>query len=98
MTFVDNAGREHRRPGRYARWDSAAPPTCRASWGENGSVSVIEINPRFSGGLSLVARAPAPTSSSSTCGLAQGEPPSRERLQFRAGVTMTRHFQEVILP
>ena len=85
-------------PGAARGRDSAAPPTCRASSADDGNVSVIEINPRFSGGLPLVARAPAPTSWSSTCELAQGEPPSRERLQFRAGVTMTRHFQEVILP
>ncbi len=65
--------------------------------GEDGNVSVIEINPRFSGGLSLSLAAGADLVAEYLL-LAQGQPPSRERLQFRSGVTMTRHFQEVILP
>ena len=66
--------------------------------GEDGSVSVIEINPRFSGGLSLSLAAGADFVDE-YLRLAQGGPPSRERLQFRAGVDhRPRHFQEVILP
>jgi carbamoyl-phosphate synthase large subunit len=63
---------------------------------DDGAALVIEINPRFSGGLPLSLAAGADL----VCEylrLAQGRPPSRERLQFRAGVTMTRHLQEVIL-
>jgi carbamoyl-phosphate synthase large subunit len=64
---------------------------------DDGTVSVIEINPRFSGGLPLSLAAGADLVFE-YLGLAQGEPPTRERLQFRTGVTMTRHLQEVILP
>ena len=56
--------------------------------GEDGNVSVIEINPRFSGGLSLSLAAGADLVAEYLL-LAQGQPPSRERLQFRSGVTMT---------
>jgi carbamoyl-phosphate synthase large subunit len=64
---------------------------------DEGTVSVLEINPRFSGGLPLSLAAGADLVFEYLL-LAQGQPPSRERLQFRTGVTMTRYLQEVILP
>ena len=96
MTFVDNAvvsiaARALRAVG------LCGAANLQGFVGADGSVSVIEINPRFSGGLSLSLAAGADFVVE-YLRLAQGEPPSRERLQFRAGVTMTRHFQEVILP
>jgi carbamoyl-phosphate synthase large subunit len=61
-----------------------------------GDLSVIEINPRFSGGLSLSLAAGADLVRE-YLHIAQGKAPRCGHLPFHAGVTMTRYLQEVIL-
>ncbi|MET0420944.1 MAG: ATP-grasp domain-containing protein [Acidimicrobiia bacterium] len=64
---------------------------------DTGDYSVIEVNPRVSGGLSLSLAAGADLVLE-YLRIAQ-DPLYRSRpLQFRAGTTMTRYLQEVILP
>ena len=62
-----------------------------------GEIVVIEINPRFSGGLSLSIAAGADLVGE-YLRIAEGHAPRPERLRFRSGTTMTRYLQEVILP
>jgi len=54
----------------------------------------VEVNPRFSGGLPLSLAAGADLVGEYVRGIF-GEPLRRERLEFRSGVTMTRHFEEL---
>ena len=61
---------------------------------DDGTVSIVEVNPRVSGGLSLTQAAGADVVGELVRG-SRGEPLQPERLQFQAGVTMSRHFSEV---
>jgi carbamoyl-phosphate synthase large subunit len=60
----------------------------------DGKAAFVEINPRFSGGLPLSLAAGADLVGEYVRGIF-GEPVRRERLEFRSGVTMTRHFEEL---
>lgn len=59
-----------------------------------GSATFVEINPRFSGGLPLALAAGADLVGEYVRAVT-GSPIRRERLAYRAGVTMLRHFEEV---
>lgn len=61
---------------------------------DDDEIVVIEVNPRFSGGLSLSVAAGADLVGEFVRGTL-GEPVRPERLQFRAGVTMVRHYTEL---
>jgi carbamoyl-phosphate synthase large subunit len=61
---------------------------------DDDSIVVIEVNPRFSGGLSLSLAAGADLVGEFVRG-ALGLPIRPECLQFRAGVTMVRHYTEL---
>ncbi|MBV8980080.1 MAG: ATP-grasp domain-containing protein [Acidimicrobiia bacterium] len=60
----------------------------------DGRASFVEVNPRFSGGLPLSLAAGADFVGEYLRGIF-GEPLRRERLEYRPGVTMTRHFEEL---
>jgi len=60
----------------------------------NGRATFVEVNPRFSGGLPLSLAAGADLVGEYVRGIF-GEPLRPERLEYRAGVTMTRHFEEL---
>jgi carbamoyl-phosphate synthase large subunit len=61
---------------------------------DDGGVTFIEVNPRFSGGLPLSLAAGADLVGQYLRGI-HGEPIERDRLAYRAGVTMIRHFEEI---
>jgi carbamoyl-phosphate synthase large subunit len=56
-------------------------------------VTVVEVNPRFSGGLPLSLAAGADLVGQLVRGTL-GQPLERDRLTFRPGVTMVRHYAE----
>jgi carbamoylphosphate synthase large subunit len=58
---------------------------------DDGTATVVEINPRFSGGLPLTLAAGADVVSAYLAGV-RGEP--LPELSFRPGVTMSRYFAE----
>jgi len=60
----------------------------------DGSVVIVEVNPRFSGGLPLSLHAGADLVGEYLRAIL-GRDPRPERLRARAGVTMYRHFEEV---
>ena len=62
----------------------------------SGLYCFTEINPRFSGGLSLSLAAGADLVGEYLRGIL-GQPVRRERLTYQAGVTMKRFYDEVIL-
>jgi carbamoyl-phosphate synthase large subunit len=70
------------------------PANIQGFVGENGSPSFVEVNPRFSGGLPLSLMAGSDLVGEYLRGILGGVP-RRERLRFRPGVRMTRHFEEV---
>jgi carbamoyl-phosphate synthase large subunit len=61
---------------------------------DTGVVTFIEVNPRFSGGLPLSIAAGADLVGEYLRGVL-GMPIRPERLTYRSGVTMIRHFSEV---
>ncbi len=61
---------------------------------DDGAIAFVEVNPRFSGALPLSIAAGADLVGEYLRGVA-GEAPRRERLGFRPGVRMARHFEEV---
>jgi carbamoyl-phosphate synthase large subunit len=61
---------------------------------DGGGVTIVEMNPRFSGGLPLSLAAGADLVGEYVRGVI-GLPLRSEHLQFRPGVTMIRHFDEV---
>ena len=61
---------------------------------EDGIVSFVEVNPRFSGGLPLALASGADLVGEYLRGVL-GRPIRPERLTFRAGVLMSRFFEEV---
>jgi carbamoyl-phosphate synthase large subunit len=60
----------------------------------DGRPTFVEVNPRFSGGLPLSLAAGADLVGEYLQGVF-GEPIRPERLAFRSGVTMIRHFEEL---
>jgi carbamoyl-phosphate synthase large subunit len=70
------------------------PANVQGFVGEDGSVSFIEVNPRFSGGLPLSLAAGADLVVE-YLGAIMGRPIDRDRLRYRPGVRMTRYYQEV---
>jgi carbamoyl-phosphate synthase large subunit len=60
---------------------------------DDGSATVVEINPRFSGGLPLTLAAGADVVSAYLAGVRRPDAPL-PRLQFRPGVSMSRYFAE----
>jgi carbamoyl-phosphate synthase large subunit len=60
----------------------------------DGAVSIVEVNPRVSGGLPLTQAAGADVVGELLRGT-RGDPIDPDHLQFRPGVTMSRHFSEV---
>lgn len=63
---------------------------------DDDEVVVIEVNPRFSGGLSLSLAAGADLVEEFLRGTL-GQTVRPERLRFRSGLTMTRHLSEVFM-
>ena len=61
---------------------------------EAGETSIVEVNPRFSGGLPLSLAAGADLVGEYMRGV-QGESIRGDHLTFRSGVVMMRHFEEV---
>jgi carbamoyl-phosphate synthase large subunit len=61
---------------------------------DGDDVSFIEVNPRFSGGLPLSLAAGADLVGEYVRGIL-GLPLRSERLAYREGTTMTRHFEEI---
>lgn len=70
------------------------PSNVQGFVGENGEVSFVEVNPRFSGGLPLALAAGADLVGEYLQGML-GLPLRPERLRYRAGVSMYRYHQEV---
>lgn len=63
--------------------------------GDDGAISFVEVNPRFSGALSLSLAAGADLVGEYLRGVA-GHPLRPDRLTFRAGTSMARYYEEVI--
>lgn len=61
-----------------------------------GDAWIVEMNPRFSGGLPLTLAAGADVVGEVLRGT-RGRDPRRDRLGFEPGVTMTRHLADVFL-
>jgi carbamoyl-phosphate synthase large subunit len=61
---------------------------------DDGSVLIVEVNPRFSGGLPLSQQAGADLVGEYLRAI-MGREPRRDRLVARAGVTMFRYFDEI---
>jgi carbamoyl-phosphate synthase large subunit len=72
----------------------SGPANVQGFIGDDGSMSVVEVNPRFSGGLPLSLAAGADLVGQ-YLRIAEGLEPQSERLRFRPGVRMMRHFEEV---
>jgi carbamoyl-phosphate synthase large subunit len=61
---------------------------------DDGAISFVEVNPRFSGALPLSIAAGADLVGEYLRGIA-GHPLRRDRLTFRPGVSMARYYREV---
>jgi len=61
---------------------------------DDGAVSFVEVNPRFSGGLPLALAAGADLVEEYLQAVL-GRPIRPERLRYRTGVTMSRYYEEV---
>lgn len=72
----------------------SGPANVQGFVAEDGSISFVEVNPRFSGGLPLSLAAGADLVGEYLRGV-RGLEVRPERLRFRPGVVMIRHFQEV---
>lgn len=70
------------------------PANVQGFVGVDGTATFVEVNPRFSGGLPLALAAGADLVGEYLRGVL-GEPLRRERLAFRPGLTMVRHYEEV---
>ena len=70
------------------------PANVQGFVGPDDAVTFVEVNPRFSGGLPLSLAAGADLVGEYLRGVV-GDPVRPERLEFRPGVTMLRHFDEV---
>jgi carbamoyl-phosphate synthase large subunit len=72
----------------------AGPANVQGFVSDQGEVTFIEVNPRFSGGLPLSLAAGADLVGQYLGGIL-GEPIERSRLGYRPGVTMIRYFEEI---
>ena len=63
---------------------------------DGGAIGFVEINPRFSGGLPLSLAAGADLVNQYVA-IITGRAPDRDRLTYRPGVTMVRHYEEIFL-
>jgi len=70
------------------------PANIQGFVGSDGRATFVEVNPRFSGGLPLSMAAGADLVGEYVGGIL-GEHVRPDRLAFRPGVTMLRHFEEV---
>lgn len=70
------------------------PANVQGFRGDDGSLAITEVNPRFSGGLPLSLAAGADLVGQYVR-LILGLPVQRDRLAWRAGVSMYRYFAEV---
>jgi carbamoyl-phosphate synthase large subunit len=93
VTFVDEGVAEGTER-LLATLDLLGPANVQGFVGDDGAVTFIEVNPRFSGGLPLALAAGADLVGEYLRAVL-GEPIRAERLSFRPGVTMLRYFEEV---
>jgi carbamoyl-phosphate synthase large subunit len=70
------------------------PANVQGFVGTDGKATFVEVNPRFSGGLPLSLMAGADLVGEYVRAIL-GQPVRPDRLDFRPGVTMLRHFEEV---
>ncbi|WP_369131742.1 ATP-grasp domain-containing protein [Modestobacter sp. I12A-02662] len=79
--------------GALAAVGLTGPANVQGFVGDDGAVTVVEINPRFSGGLPLTLAAGADVVSAYLAGVREPDAPSPD-LSFRPGVSMSRYFAE----
>jgi carbamoyl-phosphate synthase large subunit len=98
---ISTKGRTFSDPGLVARVEQVlaavgltGPANVQGFVGEAGVTTFIEVNPRFSGGLPLSIAAGADLVGEYLRGVL-GMALHPERLTYRSGVTMIRHFEEV---
>jgi carbamoyl-phosphate synthase large subunit len=72
----------------------AGPANVQGFVDASGDASIVEVNPRFSGGLPLSLAAGADLVGEYLRGV-EGKSVRPDRLAFRSGVVMMRHFEEV---
>ena len=77
-----------------AALDLEGPLNVQGFISRDRKITFVEINPRFSGGLPLSLAAGADLVGEYIRGILD-EPVRADRLAFRPGVTMIRHFEEV---
>jgi carbamoyl-phosphate synthase large subunit len=92
-TFADDAVAEGS-AGLLDALDLVGPANVQGFVADDGRVTFIEVNPRFSGGLPLALAAGSDLVGEYLRGVL-GEPLRPDRLTFRPGVTMLRYFEEV---
>lgn len=92
-TFADDAVAEGS-AGLLDALDLVGPANVQGFVADDGRVTFIEVNPRFSGGLPLALAAGSDLVGEYLRGV-MGEPLRPDRLTFRPGVTMLRYFEEV---
>ena len=69
------------------------PANVQGFVGDDGAATVVEINPRFSGGLPLTLAAGADVVGAYLAGVREPDAPVPQ-LRFRPGVSMSRYFAE----
>jgi carbamoyl-phosphate synthase large subunit len=74
--------------------DMVGPANVQGFVADDGAVTIVEVNPRFSGGLPLSLRAGADLVEE-YLRLVMGEPARRDRLAARPDVAMYRYYAEV---
>lgn len=79
--------------GALAAVGLTGPANVQGFVADDGAVTVVEINPRFSGGLPLTLAAGADVVSAYLAGVREPNAPL-PRLTFRPGVSMSRYFAE----
>jgi carbamoyl-phosphate synthase large subunit len=92
-TFTDEA-LVHHTAGVLGALGLTGPANVQGFMDEAGTITFIEVNPRFSGGLPLSIAAGADLVGEYLRGVL-GLPIRPERLVYRPGMTMIRHFEEV---
>jgi biotin carboxylase len=79
--------------GALAAVGLTGPANVQGFVADDGAVTVVEINPRFSGGLPLTLAAGADVVSAYLAGVREPDAPLPD-LSFRPGVSMSRYFAE----
>ena len=69
------------------------PANVQGFVGDDGRATVVEVNPRFSGGLPLTLAAGADVVAAYLTGVREPDAPLPD-LSFRPGVSMSRYFAE----